>query len=76
MLKEVVKVEVAGRYRLHVEFEDGVAGEIDVPSIIPFEASLRRCATQRCSARWQSIPSSARFAGRTARTSIPTSSMP
>jgi Protein of unknown function (DUF2442) len=37
MLKDVVKVQAIGDYRLHVEFEDGVAGEIDVATIVPFE---------------------------------------
>jgi hypothetical protein len=37
MLKDVVKVEATGDYRLRVEFEDGVAGEIDVAQIVPFE---------------------------------------
>jgi Protein of unknown function (DUF2442) len=37
MLKDVVKVGAAGDYRLRVEFEDGVAGEIDVAQIVPFE---------------------------------------
>jgi len=37
MLKDVVKVEAIGDYRLHIEFEDGVAGEIDVAAIVPFE---------------------------------------
>jgi hypothetical protein len=37
MLKDVIKVEAMGDYRLHVEFEDGAAGEIDVAAIVPFE---------------------------------------
>ncbi len=37
MLKDVVGVEATGEYRLHVEFEDGVAGEVDVAALVPFE---------------------------------------
>jgi hypothetical protein len=37
MLKDVVKVEAIGKYRLRVEFEDGLAGDIDVAAIVPFE---------------------------------------
>jgi len=37
MLKDVVEVEAIGDYRLRVEFEDGVAGEVDVAAIVPFE---------------------------------------
>jgi len=37
MLKDVVKVEAIGEYRLRLEFEDGVTGEIDVATIVPFE---------------------------------------
>jgi hypothetical protein len=37
MLKDVVEVEAIGDYRLRVEFEDGLAGEIDVAAIVPFE---------------------------------------
>lgn len=44
MLKDVVEVQALGDCRLRVKFEDGVAGEIDVAAIVPFEgvfASLR-----------------------------------
>jgi Protein of unknown function (DUF2442) len=37
MLKDVVEVEAIGDYRLRVKFEDGVAGEIDVAAIVPFD---------------------------------------
>ena len=37
MLKDVVKVEAIGEYRLHLKFEDGVTGEIDFAAIVPFE---------------------------------------
>ena len=37
MLEDVVEVEAIGDYRLRVKFEDGVAGEIDVAAIAPFE---------------------------------------
>lgn len=37
MLKDVVEVRSLGGYRLYLRFEDGVAGEIDVASLISFD---------------------------------------
>ena len=37
MLKDVVRVQLLGGYRLQVEFEDGLSGEIDVAQLVPFE---------------------------------------
>lgn len=37
MLKDIVRVELLSDYSLHLEFEDGVAGDIDVASLVPFE---------------------------------------
>jgi hypothetical protein len=37
MLKDIVEVEALGDYRLRVTFEDGIAGEIDVAAIVPFD---------------------------------------
>lgn len=37
MLKDVVAVEALEPYRLRLVFEDGVAGEVDVARLVPFE---------------------------------------
>ena len=37
MLKDVVEVRPLGAHRLYLRFEDGVAGEIDVAALIPFD---------------------------------------
>ena len=37
MLKDIVEVRALERYRLHVRFEDGKSGEIDLAQIIRFE---------------------------------------
>jgi hypothetical protein len=36
MLKDVVKVEYLDDYRLHLRFEDGVEGVIDVSDLVKF----------------------------------------
>ncbi len=36
MLKDVVDVKPLGRYRLHLHFEDGAQGEVDVAKLIVF----------------------------------------
>jgi hypothetical protein len=36
MLKDIVEVRHSGGHRLHLRFEDGVAGEIDVASLVEF----------------------------------------
>lgn len=48
MLKDIVQVSVVGAHRLHLKFEDGVEGEVDVAQIVPFEgvfAPLRDAKT-------------------------------
>ena len=37
MLKDVVEVRPLGCYRVHVRFEDGVKGELDLGSLIDFK---------------------------------------
>ena len=37
MLKDVVAVEALEPYRLRLEFEDGVAGEVDLARLVRFE---------------------------------------
>lgn len=37
MLKDIVEVRALGPYRLHVRFEDGKSGEVDLAQIIRFE---------------------------------------
>lgn len=36
MLKDVVRAEWVGAYRLRVTFEDGIEGVIDVATLVPF----------------------------------------
>ena len=36
MLKDVVEVRVLGGYRVHLRFEDGVEGELDLGPILRF----------------------------------------
>lgn len=37
MLKDVVEVRPLGGYRVHVRFEDGMKGELDLGSLIDFK---------------------------------------
>jgi hypothetical protein len=37
VLKDVVDVQAVGDYRLRLRFEDGVEGEIDLSTVVPFE---------------------------------------
>lgn len=37
MLKDIVDARALGDYRVHVVFEDGVEGEVDVSALVPFE---------------------------------------
>jgi Protein of unknown function (DUF2442) len=36
MLKDIITVKPCGEYRLHLQFEDGVEGEINVAELIEF----------------------------------------
>ena len=36
MLKDIVAAHAAGDYRLHIRFEDGVEGEVDLASYLSF----------------------------------------
>lgn len=36
MLKDIVEVSQLGGYRLHVRFEDGIEGDVDVAEIVSF----------------------------------------
>jgi hypothetical protein len=37
MMKDIVEVRPLGKYRLHLRFEDGVAGELDLSTIVSFD---------------------------------------
>ena len=37
MIPEVVSVESKEGYRLHLEFDDGTVGEVDVAALVPFD---------------------------------------
>lgn len=36
MLKDIIEVRVLGQYRIHIRFEDGVEGELDLARMIDF----------------------------------------
>lgn len=40
MLKDIVDVQPTGDYRLLLQFEDGVEGEVNVAELIQFEGVL------------------------------------
>lgn len=37
MLKDIVSVKPLSEFRLYLEFEDGVAGEVDIAAIVRFD---------------------------------------
>lgn len=37
MLKDIVDVQPLDGYRLHLRFEDGAEGDVDVTDLVPFE---------------------------------------
>jgi hypothetical protein len=37
MLREVVEVTAVGDYRLHLKFDDGVEGDVDIAKVVPFK---------------------------------------
>jgi hypothetical protein len=37
MLKDIVQVQPSDNYRLHVRFEDGVEGSVDIADLVKFE---------------------------------------
>jgi hypothetical protein len=37
MLKDIVSVTPLGNHRLHLRFEDGVSGEVDIAAIVRFD---------------------------------------
>jgi len=44
VLNDIVQVRPVGGYRLHLRFDDGTEGEVDVAGLVPFEgvfAALR-----------------------------------
>ena len=40
MLKDIVEARPLGQYRLHLRFEDGVEGEVDIASMTDFTGML------------------------------------
>ena len=37
MLKDIVEVRALGKYRVHLRFEDGVEGDLDLGGVIEFK---------------------------------------
>ena len=40
MLKDIVEARPLGQHRLHLRFEDGVEGEVDIAAMVPFTGML------------------------------------
>jgi hypothetical protein len=36
MLKDIVEVKLLGAFRLHLRFEDGLEGEVNISHLVPF----------------------------------------
>jgi len=51
MLKDIVEAKIIEGYRVHLKFEDGVAGEIDLSMIISFEGIFEPLKDQETFAR-------------------------
>ena len=76
MLQDIVEARMLGGFRVHIRFEDGVEGEVDLGRLIRFEGVFAQLRDPKSSPVWPSIRKPARFAGQTAQTWIPTSCMP
>jgi len=70
MLEDIVAARPVGDYRLHLRFEGGLEGEVDLASLLGFRGvferseirvTLHKCAWTRNWGRW---------CGRTAQTSL------
>ncbi len=42
MLIDIIAVKVTGDYTLHLQFEDGIEGSVDISTIIPFEGIFKK----------------------------------
>ena len=51
MLKDVIEVRVLGGYRVHLRFEDGVQGELDLGPLIHFRGVFARLKDEQEFAR-------------------------
>lgn len=47
MLKDIVEVRALGGYRVHLRFEDGVEGELDLGKMIRFKGVFAGLADER-----------------------------
>jgi hypothetical protein len=47
MLKDIVEVRALGAYRVHLCFEDGVEGELDLGKMIRFKGVFAKLADER-----------------------------
>ena len=56
MLMDIVEVRVLEGYRVHVRFEDGVEGEVDLGHLIRFEGVFAPCVNSRSSVLHLSTP--------------------
>lgn len=42
MLVDIIAVKVIGDYTLHLKFEDGLEGDVDISAFIPFEGIFKK----------------------------------
>jgi len=47
MMLAILEVRLRGAYRLHLRFNDGVEGVVDIAEVIPFEGVFARLRDQR-----------------------------
>jgi hypothetical protein len=63
MLKDIIKVKPLKAFRLHLEFEDGAQGEVDIHKLVRFTGIFEHQKMKPSSLKWTS-PSGALFCKR------------
>lgn len=56
MLKDITSVQVVGDYRLHLRFEDGVEGDVDVKRTVSFTGVFEPLKDREFFARVRLLP--------------------
>ena len=56
MLKDVVEVRPLGGYRVHLRFEDGVEGDLDLGNVIEFKGIFAPLRDEKTFAKVQLYP--------------------
>ena len=75
MLKDIVAANARDNYRLHLRFEDGVEGVVDLAAHLSFRGVFEPLKDPAYFARVRVDPELARWCARTERTLIPTFSI-